>query len=145
MNRFNVLLLEDDCDDGDADADELNLDNSYFSELEDSALIADIEQCLVQHEHFEIAATFGGGGFHNAYTLRIDIDDALGDWPAPLAALHSPNPFRSASCPCTDSRPTMVNKHRHRYMHISSSSSRRTCRHQRRSSRVDVRSASPRR
>eukprot|EP01084_Bolivina_argentea_P209483 356820_1 len=54
MNRFNVLLLEDDTDP--TAPDEFNLDNSYFNELEQAALIADIEQCLVEHEHFEIAA-----------------------------------------------------------------------------------------
>ena len=85
MNRFNVLLLEDDTNDESA----FNLDNQYFGEMEQAAQIADVEQCLVEHEHFEIAATFGTKHGLNAYTLTIDIDDALGDWPGPMAQSQS--------------------------------------------------------
>eukprot|EP01083_Nonionella_stella_P035492 96822_1 len=91
MNRFNVLLLEDDTDP--TAPDEFNLDNSYFNELEQAALIADIEQCLVEHEHFEIAATFGASPCTNEYAFKIDIDDSLGDWPVPLQQIYSTNPF----------------------------------------------------
>ena len=66
------------------DENEFNLDNQYFNEMEQAAQIADIEQCLVEHEHFEIAATFGTKQLLNSYTLTIDIDDALGEWPGPL-------------------------------------------------------------
>ena len=103
MNRFNVLLLEDDTDpDG---PDTFTLDNSYFNELEQTALIADIEQCLVEHEHFEIAATFGTSQMSNTYSLQIDIDDALGDWPGPLSQFNSSNPFALGFIPTNISQP----------------------------------------
>lgn len=92
MNRFNVLLLEDDTDCNE-DEDEFILDNTYFTELENTSLIADLEQCLVKHELFEISATFGCSSITNEYEFCIDIDDALGDWPSPLASLNAQNPF----------------------------------------------------
>lgn len=115
MNRFNVLLLEDDTDPD--KPDEFNLDNSYFSELEQASLIADIEQCLVDNENFEISATFGTntGQLANSYTLQVDIDDSLGEWPVPLPQLNANNPFALGFIPTNIPLPMMINPYYNQY------------------------------
>ncbi|ETO19518.1 hypothetical protein RFI_17712 [Reticulomyxa filosa] len=81
-NKFDVLLFEDDVD------SEFHLDHSYFTQLEEAALIADIQQKLVEHELFEISATLGINRHNNQYQFVIDIDDSIGQWPFPPKRLN---------------------------------------------------------
>ncbi|ETO20278.1 hypothetical protein RFI_16939, partial [Reticulomyxa filosa] len=82
-NKFDVLLFEDDVN------SEFHLDHSYFTQLEESALLADMQQKLIEHDLFEISATLGINRRNNQYQFVVDVDDSTGQWPFPPKDLYS--------------------------------------------------------